>query len=127
MPYGDQLTQRLVNLLPYDLQIIHENGSFTTVHQSGNPVRISEQVQTRTMDFVNAGHVPIAEIKSGLSRIPDEREGIAYVVSLRALQLMREEGFDISDIYAPNSIIRDSRGKVIGAQRLMQLPARIDR
>jgi hypothetical protein len=36
----------------------------------------------------------------------------------------QEEGYDVSDFYAPNMLVRDGSGKIAGARRLMQVPNR---
>ena len=49
-------------------------------------------------------------------------DDVVYIVPMRVLLAMHEQGYDTSDFYAPNMLVKDNTGKVIGSRRLMQLP-----
>ena len=121
MPFNDLLTQRLVNCLPYPLNLLDDEGKVVRrFPASDNPVRvIEERDEKSTVDFFNVGHVPVIKIKSRLSRYPDPMDGISYIVSLRVLQLMAIEGLDTSDLYAPYDLLWED-GKIKGFKRLLR-------
>lgn len=115
--------KRLVNLMRYDLNVYDTNGLHTTLAPSGEVIGVRENTIMTVSDFVNVGHIPVAMIESELDRIPDSVEGIAYVVPMRVLLAMHERGYDTTDIYAPNMLVKDDAGRIIGCRRLMQVPA----
>lgn len=118
---GEQ--KRLVNLMRYDLNVFDTNGLHTTLPPSGEVIGVRENTIMTVTDFVNVGHIPVATIESELDRIPDAVDGIAYVVPMRVLLAMHERGYDTTDIYAPNMLVKDDAGRIIGCRRLMQVPA----
>ena len=114
--------KRLVNLMRYDLNLYDDNGSVTTLPPSGQTISVNEQIDMRVLDFENLGHVKVATISSHLDRVPQPVDDVAYLVPMRALLALHERGFDTSDMYAPNMLVKDSTGRVIGCRRLMQMP-----
>lgn len=115
--------RRLVNLMRYDLNVYDTNGLMTSLPPSGEVVGVNEVTRMSVADFDNVGHLPVALIESQLDRIPDPVDGVAYVVPMRVLIAMNEGGYDISDIYSPNMLVKDDSGRIIGCRRLMQIPA----
>lgn len=115
--------RRLVNLMRYDLNVYDTNGLMTSLPPSGEVVGVNEVTRMSVADFDNVGYLPVALIESQLDRIPDPVDGVAYVVPMRVLIAMNERGYDTSDIYSPNMLVKDDSGRIIGCRRLMQIPA----
>jgi hypothetical protein len=108
----------------YDLNLYGDDDRVVTLPPSGQTINVNEQTDMTVVDFENIGHVKVATIVSSLDRIPQTVEEVAYLVPMRALLAMHEQGFDTSDVYAPNLLVKDETGRVIGCRRLMQMPKR---
>ena len=119
------MSTRALNCMRYTLNIYDDNDTvICTLPPSGQVVNVNEKAAMRTVDFGNIGHVPVATIDSDLDRVPHPVEGMSYIVSMRALIAMHEKGYDVSDIYAPSLLVKDSSGRIVGCRRLMQMPTR---
>lgn len=118
------MSRRLVNLMRYDLNLYDENDQVVSLPPSGQVINVNEHTKMSTVDFDNVGHVPVATITSTIDFIPEPDERLAYLIPMRALIALHEAGYDTSDMYAPNMLVKDRTGKVIGCRRLMQLPYR---
>lgn len=116
------MPKRLVNLMRYDLNMYDENDHVVTLPPSGQVINVNEHTDMSVVDFENLGHVPVARITSKVDMLPEQYEDLAYLIPMRALIALHEAGYDTSDMYAPNMLVKDRTGKVIGCRRLMQLP-----
>lgn len=116
------MARRLLNLMRYDLNLYDANDRVVTLPPCGQVINVNEKTTMSVVDFENIGHVPVALIESTLDMIPQPDEDFAYLIPMRALIALHEAGYDTSDMYAPNMLVKDSTGKVVGCRRLMQMP-----
>ena len=123
-PFNDGLSITLVNCLHYAVTLLDKDGNkIRTLLPSKHPVKVTEQRDHTTVDFNNVGHVQVCNVRSVAAREPEQIEGVAYIVPLRALQIWAGQNMDTTDMYAPFDLVRDSGGKVIGCKSLMQIGA----
>lgn len=118
------MSKKLINLMRYDFTLYDGDDEAFTLPPSGQVVNVNEHTAMRMVDFSNIGHVAVATVDSDLDRIPQPMDGVAYLVPMRALLAMHEKGYDVSDIYAPNMLVKDASGRIVGCRRLMQMPTR---
>jgi hypothetical protein len=120
--------KRLINLMRYDLNLYGRlpdgtDGVIASIPPSGETLVVSEEAHTRYEEFSNVDvDVTVATVESILGPVPSPAEGIAYVVPMRTLLAMREKGYDVSDVYAPNMLVMTEGRQIAGCRRLMQIP-----
>lgn len=113
----------LVNLLKHDVKIETPAGMLT-IPASGRTATVIEQPSTRhTIDVEGVGPLPVTAVETSVAGIPDKQEDIAYLVTYKTLHALHALGYDTSDVYAPDLLIRDTNGRVIACRQLMQLKA----
>lgn len=124
----------LVNLTPHDLTIYfgdpRDHSATAAVWKSTGLARVAEVSGPETgvaFDLMApySGSCVVASVTKSYGAIeglPEPAEGTLYVVSLVVLQALKGSR---PDVYAPDSgpesAVRDSFGKILGVQRLMQL------
>jgi hypothetical protein len=116
------MARRAINLMRYQLVIVDDNGQESVLPPSGQTINVNEYNEMTVTDFDNLGHVPVATIVSKVDQVPSPMDDIAYIIPMRALLALHEQGYDTSDMYAPNMLVKDNTGRVTGCRRLMQLP-----
>ncbi len=107
---------RIVNLTPHAVTI---NG--LTIQPDGRIPRLREE--TREVDQITVdGHtLPVIETTLGeLEGLPEPADGVVYVVS----RMVAEAAPRRHDLYFPGRLLRDSEGRIVGAESLARLPAR---
>lgn len=113
---------KLINLTRYPLNLYDVNGHVVRIEPSGQTLDFTEVADTRVEDFDGVGHITVAKVTQKVEgRVPDKQNGIGYIVPMRTLLAMQDEGYDVSDFYAPNMLVRDSQGTIIASRRLMQV------
>lgn len=108
---------RIVNLTPHAVTI-----AGVTIVPDGRIPRLREE--TRTVGHVEVdGHtLPVTETTLGaLEGLPEPADGVVYVVS----RLVAEAAPHRHDLYFPGRLVRDSEGRVVGAESLAQLPTAV--
>jgi len=119
------VNKNAINLMRYDFALYNEHGLTVALPPSGQVINVNEKTTMSMVQFGNIeGPVQVATVDSQIDRVPSVLDDVAYIVPMRALLALHEQGFDTSDIYAPNMLVKDNNGKIIGCRRLMQLPGR---
>jgi len=114
--------KRAVNMMRYPFVLHDENGEVFSLPPSGQLIGVNEDVENSVVEFENIGRVPVSTVRSTVSALPSMIDDVVYIVPMRVLLAMHEQGYDTSDFYAPNMLVKDNTGRVIGSRRLMQLP-----
>lgn len=113
----------LVNLMRHDVRIDTPDGALV-VPASGNLATVIEQPSDhRKIDVDGVGVIPVTTLETNIVGMPDRMEGIGYIVTYKTLHALHALGFDTADVYAPDLLVKDTQGKVIGCRQLMQLKA----
>jgi DNA polymerase-3 subunit gamma/tau len=106
----------IVNLTPHPLNLRRVDGEVLTVPPSGTVARVAE---TREQLGQLAGLSVTRASYGAVENLPAPQAGKIYVVS--ALVLAAVPGRP--DVFAPGPAIRDSEGKIVGAEGLSATPA----
>lgn len=106
----------IVNLTPHPLNLRRVDGEVLTVPPSGTVARVAE---TREQLGQLAGLSVTRASYGAVENLPAPQAGKIYVVS--ALVLAAVPGRP--DVFAPGPAIRDSEGKIVGADGLSATPA----
>jgi hypothetical protein len=111
----------VINLTPHKVTIYDKEGKkvIEEIPPSGAVARVA--VTSRVVGRL--GVIPIRKVEYGeIENLPDPMEGIYYIVSSVVLVALREKGINRPDVLAPDtnpdSVIRDSEGRVIGVKYL---------
>lgn len=111
----------LVNMLRHDLEV-HSPGGPYAIPASGRIASVlTTNGQDEALDVEGVGAIPVSTILNTIVGIPGKHDGVGYIVTYKTLNTMHSLGYDVSDIYAPDLLITDDRGKVTGCRRLMQM------
>ncbi len=106
------------NLTRSNLKIVADDGHELFLPTSGHYAHVRKIV--RSMYRVDG--VPITDVAYEVDGIPDlSRRGENYVVSWKTLMTMKALGYEVDDIYAPDTFLRDGNNKVIGARSLSRI------
>ena len=112
-----------VNLTPHKIVIVDEKGNtIKKVEPSREVLRITT-IQGK-IDEVDG--IPIYETEYSDVELPEEKEGVFYIVSSVVLNYLLMKGIERRDILAPNTnkSVRDSEGKIIGVVGLQRLKSK---
>lgn len=100
----------IVNLTPHVLNLRNSAGEMVEIAPSGTVARVSETiVELETV----AGFKVAAKTYGDVENLPDAAPDTIYVVSALVLQRVNRP-----DVFAPGTAIRDTEGKIIGAEGL---------
>jgi len=109
-----------INLTPHKIVITDEEGHVVReIEPSGEVLRVSTiQEKVEEVDGI-----PIYETEYSDIKLPEEKEGVYYIVSSVVLNYLLMRGIDRKDLVAPNTnkTLRDSDGKIIGVVGLQRL------
>lgn len=106
------------NLTRSDLRIVTDEGKELWLPTSGVFTRVSKSV--RSIYMIDG--VPITDISYHIDGVPDPMSnGENYVVSWKTLMTMKALGYEVDDIYAPDSFLRDASDRVVGARSLSRI------
>ena len=101
---------KIVNLTPHDVNIIGEIGEVVqTFPASGELARCS--VSREQVDVING--IPVNRTIFGdVEGLPEQQEGIVYIVSALVAQAVK----DRDDLLIPDDAVRDEQGRVVGCR-----------
>ena len=106
------------NLTRSNLKIVADDGHELFLPTSGHYAHVRKIV--RSMYRVDG--VPFTDVAYEVDGIPDlSRRGENYVVPWKTLMTMKALGYEVDDIYAPDTFLRDGNNKVIGARSLSRI------
>ena len=106
----------IVNLTPHAITLRGE-GAELTIPPSGGVARVLTR-ETVVGDLI--GIPVITRVMGRVEGLPDQRDGVAYIVSSMVLEALR--GMGRRDIYAPDTgptAIRDEQGRIVAVTRLV--------
>ena len=102
---------KFVNLTPHTLNIIAADGSTVEVPPSGNVARVS--LTSTVVDTINGINVT-KPIWGDVIGLPDAQDGTIFIVS----RMVKDRVCSCADVLVPGAPVRDSEGKIIGANGL---------
>ena len=105
-----------INLTRSTLKIIADDGNELILPTSGAYAHVRKVVRS----VYRVDDVPVTDVSYEVDGIPDQGAGL-YVVSWKTLMTLKALGYDISDMYAPDTFIRDSDSKIVGARSLSRI------
>lgn len=104
---------KLVNLTPHPINL----GSIT-LEPAGPAPRCATITTQRDPLTIGGVTIPVEEISIGdVAGLPEPQEGLAYIVS----RVVAEAAPERRDLYIPNRLTRDERGRVTGCESLGQV------
>ena len=106
-----------VNLTRSPLTIVTESGDRILLPMSGVVTDVKKIVRSV---YVSDG-TPVTDVSYEMRNVPSPSDDRLWVVSWKSLMTMLALGYDVSDVYAPDTFIRDGSGKVIGARTLSRV------
>ena len=104
---------RLINLTPHEVTIMGEDNHPVLTLPSESVLRLSEK-RTKVGEV---SKIPVFRKEFGGTELPPCREGVFYIVSLPVAQAFPER----EDFLIPDELVRDERGRVIGARAFATL------
>lgn len=108
---------RIVNLTPHKISIQSDNGKMFDVAPSGLICRLSEKrVIIDTVRVLDMNINVYATEYGDIENLPEPEPNTIYVVSALVAQVANR-----SDVFAPGKAIRDTEGRVIGADGLSKI------
>lgn len=107
---------RLINTTFRDLRFIESGVPDIVIPKSGLITNVTRDVRS----VYDVRGVPVAEGVLSVDGIPDKQEGVGYIVTWKTLMVLKSLGYDCSDLYCPDAVIRGDDSKPIGAAALFK-------
>lgn len=111
-----------VNLTPHEINIVDNDGKALLSVAPSGVIGRADEVRTNldTLSLLGV-EVPCTEMDfMAANSLPDPVKGTVFIVSVLTAQAARRSG-RTSDIYFPTDLMRDDRGRIVGARSLAQL------
>lgn len=108
--------KEIKNLTPHPITVQVDEARYT-FQPADQPIRLNVVIKQVTA----YGQEKIQVITKEFSKpnyIPEEKEGVLYLVSLPVAQYMRQKFPDRSDILTIGNYIRDKNGAIVGCTNL---------
>ena len=110
---------KLKNYTPHDVNIHLENGEKITVCPEENPIRLEEKseeigVLMAARPCLTYSCIPLFKKRFLSGSLPEQEDGVGLIVSLAVAQEFTER----KDLFVPNEIIRDEKGRILGCKSL---------
>lgn len=137
---------RFVNLTPHPIHVFRMDGPevLVTLMPHEKALRLEEKDEQATMEGFSVGDpsmqidrwestenyflgTPVITRSFAAPDLPEEKEGVVYVVSLPALMGLRAAGVTRGDVLAPDTgsgpygAVRDAQGQVRGVRRFIAI------
>lgn len=111
-----------INLTPHEINIVGNEGKVLLSVAPCGVIGRADEVRTNLDKLSLPGvEVPCAKMDfTAANSIPAPVEGTILIVSVLTAQAARRSG-RTSDIYFPTDLVRDDRGRIVGARMLAQL------
>ncbi len=107
--------RQLINLTPHAVRILgDDNEIIAEIPPSGQVIRLEEEAIA--VWEVNGIQVVDKRLKTEGTKLPPESKGTMYIVPLAVAQSIKRR-----DLLVPDSLVRDSEGKVIGCRRFARI------
>lgn len=102
---------KLINLTPHVLNIIAADGSTVDIQPSGNVARVSSiSIIVDNFSGINVTRQTFGKVMG----LPDAQDGVVLIVS----RMVKDRVPDRNDVMVPGAPVRDTEGKIIGANGL---------
>lgn len=112
----------LINTTQHPITILRDGPIATVIPTSEVSVRIAEKHSTTVQVDTNFGDLPIECVSyTDLIGLPDEQDGVGYILSLPAALVARLTDPARRDLFVPGNQVRDEHGTVIGAEGLYRV------
>lgn len=108
--------EKLVNLTPHAITLMDDDtNNICIIEPSGDIARVSVRTErTETLAFNDMALATSKSVYGEVEGLPDETDGVAYVVSSLVAQRVPER----NDVFIPNESVRDEKGRIIGCKSL---------
>ena len=110
---------RFISLMRSPLILLDDHDEVLLSIPSGGRVSLAEDVRYSTVADETYGPIPTTSIRQIITGLPDPTPGVSYVVPWRVQQAARAMGFDVTDVYSPDSSLKRD-GQIIGSRRLVR-------
>lgn len=107
------IMQELVNLTPHLLNIVAADGNIVYIAPKGNDNIARVSSNSTIVGTVNGINVTLQTFGKVVG-LPDTQDGVVYIVS----RMVKDRVPDRVDVLVPGAPVRDSEGKIIGANGL---------
>ena len=111
----------IINLTPHPVVVYDDQDErvLDTFPPSGTVARLKEDIEPgKTID----GYQTTTVTLGGVAGLPDEKEGVIYIVSMPLIMGLRAAGVDRQDVVYPFGQVRDGDGRIIGCRTFGSLP-----
>ena len=99
---------KIVNFTPHEVRLVDGDGKEIASFPSQGVIRLAEKREK----IGNMDGIPIFKKEFVGSELPPKEEGTYYIVSLPVAQAFPER----DDFLVPDQLVRDEKGRVIGAR-----------
>ena len=106
---------KLINLTPHTVNILLESSKVINIQPSGVAPRIEQENHLLGVEICG---VPVSKAVYGKTQnLPEEQNGVCYIVSKMVVDANPSRG----DLFYPNDIVRDEKGRIIGCKSITNL------
>jgi hypothetical protein len=123
----ENVDHKFVNLTPHAINICNKKSQQSiTVDPSGQSLRVSSKpvyvgekhgVDLFSVDYGDLEIIDNAS-KSPIGGLPNENDGVTYIVSGQCLDAIKKKHPERKDFVAPGDLLRDEKGQPIGCMGL---------
>jgi hypothetical protein len=116
---SDRGNMKFINLTAHSIDVYRGGEKILSIPPSGIVLR-APMVKSESR---NINGIPVYTIEYHLPELPEERDGVVYIVSSVVLQTMKVNGIVRDDIVAPDTSdpVRDSQGRIVGVRSLVRV------
>ncbi len=111
----------LVNMLRHDIEVQCPGGPYVIPASGRIATVLTTNGPDERLDVEGVGAVPVTTVLNTIVNVPGKQDSVGYIVTYKTINTMHSLGYDTSDIYAPDLLVTDDRGRVVGCRRLMQM------
>ncbi len=104
----------VINLTPHEIKVYNQKGEIIQTFPSAGVARC----KIARTEISSIGNIPInATIFGQIENLPDEQEGIVYIVSTIVAQAAKNR----DDILIPDDVVRDKDGQIVGCRAFAKI------
>jgi hypothetical protein len=114
---------RFLNLTPHEVTVFDAEGKNVIMRIPPSGVIARVETVSEIVGYCDTGQakIPVRATRYGEIRgLPEARKGVIYIVSTVVLLALKAKGIERDDVVAPDtnpdSVIRDSEGRIIGVK-----------
>lgn len=114
---------KVVNLTPHELTVYQDGQVMIRIPASGTVARVKSRAtfvgNVQLDDIYGGWTIPIVKTEYGeIENLPDPQPGTVNIVSILVAQVLQGKRDDVvAPDTGPESVVRDSEGKILGVRR----------